>query len=103
MLEWTLKTQKEAIVQERKRLETMYKRRVLKIYNGYIPEWIPAWLTKSDEEHLASDVLKQECKNCGELVDRWIETSFSFCDEQVCGISFCEKCAHELVEKFKAF
>lgn len=41
---------------------------------------------------------KQECSSCGEYVDKWIETEFSFCNEYGCGMSLCKECA----EKFKS-
>lgn len=102
MLEWVVDTQKEAIVEERKRLIlTMHERQVLKHHNGYIPAWIPPWLAMTDEEHATTNTCEKECKNCGNHGKKWIETSFSFCDEYGCGIAFCEKCAKDLSKKFK--
>lgn len=42
---------------------------------------------------------KEECSSCGEYVDRWLETSFSFCHEYGCGMVLCEKCAKDLANK----
>ena len=42
---------------------------------------------------------KEECSSCGEHVDRWLETSFSFCNEYGCRMVLCEKCAKDLVNK----
>ena len=39
---------------------------------------------------------KKDCSSCGEYVDKWIETEFSFCDEYGCGISLCKECADKL-------
>ena len=44
----------------------------------------------------------QRCSSCGEYVDKWIETEFSFCDEHGCSMSLCKECANkikDLVEK----
>ena len=42
---------------------------------------------------------KEECSSCGERIDRWLETSFSFCNEYGCGMVLCEKCAKDLANK----
>lgn len=39
---------------------------------------------------------KEQCSSCGEYVDEWIETSFSFCDEYGCGMSLCKDCSEKL-------
>ncbi len=39
------------------------------------------------------------CSSCGEYTDKWIETSFSFCDEYGCGMVLCKKCAEKLKDK----
>lgn len=46
---------------------------------------------------------KEKCSSCGEYVDKWIETSFSFCNEYGCGMSLCKKCAKELADKINNF
>lgn len=38
----------------------------------------------------------EKCSSCGNYVDKWIETSFSFCDEYGCGMSLCTQCANKL-------
>lgn len=38
----------------------------------------------------------ERCSDCGEYVDRWIETDFSFCDEYGCGMSLCKECADKI-------
>lgn len=102
MLVWEVGTQEEAIIKERTRLEeTIYEREVLGRFDGYVPKWIPKWLSQSNEEHLKTDTCKTQCKNCGEYVAKWIGTEFSFCNEYGCGIAFCEKCAKGLAKKFK--
>lgn len=60
-------------------------------------------MTKSFEEvkKLLPLEAKHECKNCRKMVDKWIYTSFSFCDEYSCGITLCEKCAKKWAKKFK--
>ncbi|MBK5239862.1 hypothetical protein [Clostridium sp.] len=40
----------------------------------------------------------KECSSCGKYVDKWLETSFSFCDEYGCGMSLCKDCLGELKE-----
>ncbi|WP_297419164.1 hypothetical protein [Clostridium sp.] len=55
-------------------------------------------MTKSFDEIKAKYPLdaKQQCSSCGEYVDKWIETEFSFCNEYGCGMSLCKKCAKDL-------
>jgi hypothetical protein len=38
----------------------------------------------------------ERCSSCDKYVDKWIETSFSFCDEYGCGMSLCKECANKL-------
>lgn len=38
----------------------------------------------------------EKCSSCGNYVDKWIETEFSFCDEYDCGICLCKECANKL-------
>ena len=42
---------------------------------------------------------KERCSDCGDYVDKWIEASFSFCNEYGCGIKLCKKCANKLKNK----
>lgn len=98
MLEWKIGTQREAIKLERKRLEQVVSTK-LSLKSG-MSKWITDWLSKTDEELMQTNTKKKTCCNCGEYVDRWIETDFSFCDEYDCGIAFCEDCAKEIANKF---
>ncbi len=41
----------------------------------------------------------ESCSSCGKYVDKWIETSFSFCSAYGCGLSLCKECANELKKK----
>lgn len=38
------------------------------------------------------------CSDCGEYVDEWIESEFSFCEEYNCGMVLCKECASKLVK-----
>lgn len=40
----------------------------------------------------------EECSSCGNYVDKWIETDFSFCGEYGCGMSLCKECFDKLTE-----
>lgn len=42
---------------------------------------------------------EEQCSDCGEQTDKWITTTFSFCDEYECGMSLCRKCASKLRDK----
>lgn len=42
---------------------------------------------------------KETCSSCGNQSDKWIETSFSFCDECGCGMALCAECAAKLRDK----
>ena len=96
-LQWKIKTQREAIAEMRAdNIRCLHERTVLKRFDGFVPKWITPWLAKSDEEHMKTDDGKKECNNCEKHVNKWVETSFSFCDEYDCGIAFCEKCSKEL-------
>ncbi|MDP4147468.1 MAG: hypothetical protein Q8936_23870 [Bacillota bacterium] len=47
---------------------------------------------------------QEKCSCCDRYVDKWLETSFSFCDEYKCGMSLCFECAehlHDLIVKIK--
>lgn len=46
---------------------------------------------------------KEECSSCGEFVDKWIETSFSFCHEYGCRMCLCEKCIDKLQNTINEF
>ena len=46
---------------------------------------------------------KETCSSCNEVVDKWIETSFSFCQEYGCGMKLCKRCVNELKEKILEF
>jgi hypothetical protein len=54
------------------------------------------------KEEYPYEVLER-CSSCGEYVDKWIQTKFSFCDEYSCGLNLCENCSKELVNKFNEF
>lgn len=43
----------------------------------------------------------EQCSSCKEYVDKWIETSFSFCDEYGCGMVLCKDCVDEVIKKAK--
>lgn len=55
-------------------------------------------MTKSPEEIKEKYPYEtlQKCSSCGEYVDIWIETEFSFCNEYGCGMTLCKKCVNEL-------
>lgn len=41
----------------------------------------------------------ETCSSCGNDVETWIETGFSFCSEYGCGMSLCIDCAKKLKEQ----
>lgn len=45
----------------------------------------------------------EECSSCGNNVEQWIETEFSFCDEYICGMILCKDCARKLKDKINEF
>lgn len=38
----------------------------------------------------------ERCSDCGDHVDKWIETEFSFCNEYSCGMYLCKDCAEKV-------
>lgn len=38
------------------------------------------------------------CSSCEKYVDRWMETSFSFCNEYDCRMVLCKVCANKIKE-----
>lgn len=46
---------------------------------------------------------KECCSSCGEYIDIWLETSFSFCNEYGCGMKLCKECAKKFKDEFDKF
>lgn len=45
----------------------------------------------------------EECSDCGERCETWIETNFSFCHEYGCGLVLCKECAKKLRDSIELF
>lgn len=109
MLEWEIKTGDEKLRNEIKRCK-----------DGFDGWFNSCWAKRCSKEKMLSEnspvphvyykVCKpfqevkenfpyaalEKCSSCGNYVDKWIETSFSFCDEYGCGMSLCTQCANKL-------
>ena len=62
-------------------------------------EYVYYKMTKTFEEvkERYPDNALERCSDCGEYVDKWVETEFSFCDEYDCGMYLCKSCVDKLV------